>query len=127
MSYSRLSMAAIAASLLACQASADSVPSPPPAADGGRGSAMHSAFTREERMMLFADFFKATAAMTDDQKQAYREQERARIRSMSDADRANFKAELDSRWNGLSPDQKAAMTARVQSFVAARHAGQLAR
>lgn len=128
MSYSKLSMALIAASLLVSQASAEgNSPSPSTAANGGGSMAMHNMFTNEERMMLFADFVKATAGMTDDQKQAYRVQERSRISAMSDADRANLKADLDSRWSRLSEGQKSAMTARAQSFMAARHAGESAR
>jgi hypothetical protein len=92
-------------------------------AEAGHGG-MHGMFTPEERMMLFADMFKATANMTDDQKHAFRHEQRDRIMAMSDADRAKFKADLDSRWNALSADQKAALTAKMQDLSAARHAGE---
>ena len=121
MSNSRLSMVVIAASLLTHQASANNRPS---AADGRHRMAMHGMFTREECMMLFADFFKTTAGMSDDQMRAYRSQERSRIMAMSEAERASFKSDLDSRRNGLSADQKAAMTAKMQNFMAARHASE---
>ena len=73
--------------------------------------------------MLFADMDKATAGMTDDQKKDYRHQQRARIMSMSDDDRLKLKADLDARWDALPADQKAAMTAKMQAFMAARHSG----
>jgi hypothetical protein len=127
MSYSTLSMVVIAASLLVCDASADDTPSaPPPATQGGHHMAMHGMFTREECMMLFADFLKATSEMSDDQRRAYRTQERSRIMAMSEADRANFKNDLDSRWSALSADQKAAMTAKMQALMATRHPGEQA-
>jgi hypothetical protein len=125
MSYSTLSMVVIAASLFVCDASADDTHSaPPPATEGGHPMALHGMFTREERMMLFADFFKATSEMNDDQRRAYRSQERSRIMAMSDADRANFKTDLDSRWSALSADQKAAMAVKMQAFMATRHPGE---
>lgn len=96
----------------------------PPAAgaDGGHGM-MRGMFTPEERMMMFADGAKATAGMTDDQKHAYRHDRRDKIMAMSDSERAAFKADLDTRWNALPADQKAAITAKVQAFMAARHDG----
>ena len=128
MSLSRLLVAAAAASLLSTAAFADSTPAAPgpmmggPGMMGGHGM-MHGMFTPEERMMMFADGFKATAGMTDDQKKAYRDERRAKIMAMSDADRAKFKADLDARWAALPADQKASITAKVQAFMAARQAG----
>lgn len=122
MPITRITLAAVAASLfLGSAAWADSTPaataSPP-----GHAMMMHGMFTREERMMLFADMFKASAGMTDDQKKDYREQQRARIMAMSDDDRTKLKADLDARWNALSADQKADMTAKMEAFRAARQA-----
>jgi len=62
--------------------------------------------------------------MTDDQKKEYRQQQRSRFMAMSDSDRAKFKSDLDERWSALSVDQKAAMTARMQAFMAERHSGE---
>jgi hypothetical protein len=42
--------------------------------------------------------------------------------AMSDEDRAKFKADLDARWSALPADQKAALQAKVQAFMAARRA-----
>ena len=89
---------------------------------GGHGM-MHGMFTPEERMMLFVDGFKATAGMTDDQKKAYRDERRAKIMAMSDADRAKMKADLDARWAALPADQKASITAKVEAFRAAHANG----
>jgi|SRR5579862_5815107 len=121
MSLSRLALAAVTASFLASPALAENPSAPPASSTGGDNHMMmHGMFTREERMMLFADMHKATAGMSDDQKRDYRQQERNRFMAMSDSDRAKFKSDLDARWNALSDDQKAAMTAQMQAFMAAR-------
>jgi len=83
---------------------------------------MRGMFTKEERMMLFVDSFKATAGMTDDQKHAYRQERRNRIMAMTETDRAKLKADLDARWNALPAEQKASITAKMQAFMAARQA-----
>jgi hypothetical protein len=123
MSFSRLSLVAIAAALLGTAALADSAPPASPPAMGPGHGMMRGMLSDEERMVLFADMFKATAGMTDDQKHAYRQQQRTRFMSMSDADRAKFKADLDSRWNALPADQKTAMMAKMKAFMQARQAG----
>ena len=124
MSLLRFTLAAIAASLLQFGRYSPTTPRrlrrPPWARGHGM---MRGMFTPEERMMLFADMSKATAGMTDDQKQAYRQQQRTRIMAMSDADRAKFKADLDARWNALPADQKTAMTAKMKAFMAAASVG----
>lgn len=122
MSFSQLAWAAVAASFLAIPVLAENPSTLPASATGGdQHMMMHGMFTREERMMLFADMHKATAGMSDDQKRDYRQQERGRFMAMSDSDRAKFKSDLDARWNALSDDQKAAMTAQMQAIMAARH------
>lgn len=123
MSFSKFTLAVIAALLLGSAALADNAAPPAPPAMGAGHGMMRGMFTPEERMMLFADMFKATASMADDQRHAYRDQQRTRIMSMSEADRTNFKADLDARWNALPAGQKTAMTAKMQSFMAARQAG----
>jgi hypothetical protein len=124
MSFSKLALAVLTASLLAGAAYAENTsPASPPTANatGGHGM-MRGMFTPEERMILMSDAFKATAGMTDDQRHAYRQQRRDRIMAMSDEDRAKFKADLDVRWNALPADQKTALQAKVQAFMAARRA-----
>jgi hypothetical protein len=118
MSLSRFAFAVLAASLLAAPALAADAPTEAPSGHG----MMHGMFTPEERMMLMSDAFKATAGMSDEQRHAYRQQQRDRIMAMSDEDRAKFKADLDARWNALPADQKAALQAKVQAFMAARRA-----
>jgi len=125
MSLSKIAFVTVVASILTSAAYADSSPPPsPPAmgAEAGHGG-MHGMFTREERMMLFADMFKATANMTDDQKHAFRHEQRDRIMAMSDADRAKLKADLDARWEALPADQKAEMSAKMEAFRSAHGAG----
>jgi hypothetical protein len=124
MSLSRLTLFAVAASFVATAALGEDTSTPPVSTSGRDHHMMRGMFTREERMMLFADMFKATAGMTDDQKKEYRQQQRSRFMAMSDSDRAKFKSDLDERWSALSVDQKAAMTARMQAFMAERHSGE---
>jgi len=123
MSFSRLSSVAIAAVLLGSAALADSTPPANPPAMGRGHGMMRGMLSDEERTMLFADMFKATAGMTDDQKHAYRQEQRSRFMSMSDSDRSKFKADLDSRWNALPADQKTAMMAKMKELMQARRAG----
>ena len=108
---SRFLLAAGAALLLATSAFAQDA--------GSHGGGMHGVFSPEERMMLFADAAKATAGMTDDQRHAYREQQRDHFMSMSDADKAKLKADLDARWAALTPAQKADIKAKIDAFRAA--------
>ena len=122
MPLSRIALVAVATALLCTTAYADTTTNPPATHEMGGHGMMRGMFTSEERMMLFADAAKATAGMTDEQRHTYRHAEFDRIMAMSDADRAKFKGDLDARWNALSPDQKADMTAKMQAFMAARHA-----
>lgn len=124
MSVTRFATLTLAVALLGATAAyADSTPASPPPGGGmmmsGHGG-MHGMFTPEERMMLFADGLKATAGMTDDQKHAYRQQQRERFMAMSDADKAATKADLDKRWASLTPAQQADIKAKVDAFMAAR-------
>jgi hypothetical protein len=125
MSPSKIALAAFVASLLSCAAIADSAPaaSPPPMSTMGGHGMMRGMFTQEERMMLFADMSRATTSLSDDQKHAYRHEQRDRIMAMSDSVRAKFKANLDTRWNALPAEQKAAMLAKMQAFLAEHHQG----
>ena len=131
MSLSRLLFAAATVTLLSTSAfaetPAEAATHMPPPADTGMGMGGHGMmrgmFTPEERMMLFADRAKTAAGMSEDQRKADRQAFRDKIMAMSDADKAKFKADLDTRWNALSADQKAAITAKFQAFMAARQAG----
>lgn len=120
MSLTRFLLAASTAAILATTAyAAEPAPGTPAQTDGGHGM-MRGMFTPEERMMLIADSFKATAGMTDDQRHEYRHQQRDRIMAMSDGDRAKFKADLDNRWAALPDAQKADIKAKVEAFMASR-------
>ena len=126
MSLSKIVLTTLVATFLSTAAYAESTPASNPPAVGAMGAMgghdmMHGMFTQEERMVLYADMSKATAGMTDDQKHDYRHGQRDRIMAMSDTDRAKFKADLDSRWNALPADQKAAMTAQMQAHMAEHH------
>ena len=131
MSLSRLLFATATVALLStpvfAETPAEAATHMPPPADTGMGRGGHGMmrgmFTPEERMMMFVDGFKATAGMTDDQKKAYRDQRRAKIMTMSDADRAKMKADLDARWAALPADQKASITAKMAAFRAAHANG----
>ncbi|MEI9993399.1 MAG: hypothetical protein WDM91_02295 [Rhizomicrobium sp.] len=115
MTLSRFLLAAGAALLLSTSAFAQDAPAGP---GSHGGMMMHGMFTPEERMMMFSDGFKATSGMTDDQRHAYRQQQRERLMAMSDTDRAKYKADLDARWNALPADQKGAIKAKVEAFMA---------
>jgi len=123
MSFSRLATLAFAATLLGSAAAYADSTSPPPGGGtmmmGGHGGGMRGMFTPEERMMWFTDGAKATAGMTDDQKHAYRQQQREHFMSMSDDDKAKFKADLDKRWAALTPAQQADIKSKIEAFRAA--------
>ncbi len=126
MPFTRILLAAAAVACLAGSASAQTPAASPPPAGGGMGGGhgmMRGMFSPEERMMLMDDMHKATANMNDDQKQAYRQDQRQRFMAMSDADRTKYKAGLDARWAALPPDQKAAIQQRMQDFMAKRAQG----
>ena len=126
MSLSKVAFLAVATSLLGTAALAD----PPPPSQGSMGGGMMShgmmrgMFTDEERLMLFADSAKATAGMSDDQRHAWRQQQREHFMSMSDSDKAKMKADLDTRWAALSPQQKADIKTKMEAFRAAHNWGQ---
>jgi len=122
MSLSKLALAAVAASLIG-SAAAYADPPPQGGAMMGHHGGMHGMFTPEERMMLFVDAAKATAGMTDDQRHAWREQQRDHFMAMSDADKAKMKADLDARWSALSPAQQADIKAKMDAFRAAHMGG----
>jgi hypothetical protein len=119
MSFSRILLAAATASLLATAAfAADPTPSAPTMQAGGGHGVMRGMLSPEERMMWMADAFKATAGMTEDQRHAYRQQQREHFMAMSDGDRAKFKADLYKRWASLPADQKAAIQTKMDAFIA---------
>lgn len=87
---------------------------------GGEHHGLFRMLSPEQRMMLFVQMHKETAGMTDDQKQAYREQQREKFRAMSDSDRQQFASELQAKWDALPPDQQQQIREQVQAFRAQR-------
>jgi hypothetical protein len=120
MTKSHFLLAATAALLVSTAAFAQSAP---PQGDASAHGMMRGMFSPEERMLLFADSMKATSGMTDDQRHDYRKQQRDHFMTMSDADKAKMKADLDSRWAAMTPDQKADVKARIDAFRAAHGMG----
>jgi hypothetical protein len=115
MSLSRVILPALAASFLATASFAADAPPPHGDHDGGF---MHF-LTPDQRTMLFAETRKDTAGMTDDQRHARREAQRAKFMAMSDAEKQKFAAGLQARWDALSADQKAKIQQDAAAFRAA--------
>jgi hypothetical protein len=118
MLLSRVILPALAATFLATASfAADAPPAPPPHGDHD-GGFMHS-LTQDQRTMLFAERHKATAGMTDEQRHAYHEAQRAKFKAMSDAEKQKFAADLQAKWDALSAEQKAKIQQDMAAFRAA--------
>jgi hypothetical protein len=113
-------MAAFAASLLSTAAIAADASSPPTAMQGG---GMRGFLSPEERAMMFSEMQQETAGMTDDQKHAWRDQRRAKVMGMSDADKQKMKADLDAKWAALTPAQQADLKQKAEAMRSQMHAG----
>jgi hypothetical protein len=116
----------LAVSLLASAALVDSAlaqnqPAPAQGENSGGGHPhVFSFLTPEERMMMFVQMHEATASMTDDQKQAYRQQQRDKFMAMSDTDKQKFAADLQAKWNALPPDKQAEIKSQMEAYRAQR-------
>ena len=122
MSLSRTLATALAVPLLAMVVFAADSPTAsgqdrPACARPGVGGMMQF-LAPEQRMMMFADMQQATAAMTEEQRQAYRQSQRDKLMTMSDADRQAYAAGLQAKWDALSPDQQAKYRQQAQAFRA---------
>ena len=111
--------AALAALLLTSAAFAADRMAPRTGAENGPMSFL----TQNERMMLFVEMLQNTQGMTDDQRMALREAQRAKLEAMSDADKKQFAADLDTQWNALPADQKAQIEQKLAQFHGRRHGG----
>jgi hypothetical protein len=91
--------------------------------DGGghHGSGFFRSMSPEARMMMFVEMRRATANMSDDQKQAYRQDQRAKFMAMSDADKQQYVARLESEWNALPADQKSQIQQQMQEWRSEHH------
>jgi len=117
MLLSRAILPAFAAAFLATASFAADAPLQPAPHGDHDGGFMHF-LTPDQRMMLFAESHQDTAGMTDDQRHASREAQRAKITAMSDADRQKFAADLQAKWDALSVDQKAKIQQDMETFRA---------
>jgi hypothetical protein len=117
-------LATLAVSLLASAAAVgDALAQNQPAPTEQNGGARPHLFgflTPEERMMMFVQMHQATANMTDDQKQAYRQQQREKFIAMSDSDKQKFAADLQAKWNALPADKQAEIKSQVEAYRAQR-------
>jgi len=87
----------------------------PPAHAGGD---FMGSLTPEQRMMRFELIRQQTANLTDDQRHAWRDAERAKFEAMSEADKQKYAASLTAQWNALPADQKAEIQKRSEQFRA---------
>jgi hypothetical protein len=126
MTRPKMIFATFALSLLASAAAIDCAlaqnqPAPAQGESGGSGHPhVFSFLTPEERMMMFVQMHEATANMTDDQKQAYRQQQRDKFMAMSDTDKQKFAADLHVKWNALPADKQAEIKSQMEAYRAQR-------
>jgi Spy/CpxP family protein refolding chaperone len=111
--------AAATASMMAVVAFAAEAP-PTPACPPHASWAFMDSLTPEQRMMHFELMHQATANMTDDQRHAWRQAERAKYDAMPEADRQKYAAGLTTQWNALPADRKAAIQSEAEKRRAAR-------
>jgi hypothetical protein len=80
------------------------------------GGGMHGFFTPEQREM-YMEQQKANgtdwASMTPDQRHAQFQAMRAKFDAMSDADKQKLKADMQAKFDSLTPDQKKAVEQKV--------------
>jgi hypothetical protein len=110
----RFSTLALFALILAAPASAL-------AQDHMSGHGMHGFFTPEQRYMYMQEQ-KASGvdwtSMSRDQRHAQMQAMRSKFEAMSDADKAKLKADMQAKFDALTPDQKQA----VEQNIAQRRA-----
>lgn len=112
--------AAAAAMVTSASYAADSPP--PPACPPHAGWGMGRLLTPEQRIMRFELIRQATASLTDDQRRAWHQSERAKFEAMSDAERQKYAADLTVQWNALPADRQAALRTQAEQFRS-EHAG----
>ena len=117
MLLSRAILPGLAAAFLATASFAADTPAQPTMHGDHMGGFLHF-LTPDQRTMFFAETHKDTAGMTDDQRHASREAQRAKFMAMSDADKQKFAADLQAKWDALSADQKAKIQQDMATFRA---------
>lgn len=90
-----------------------------PQAEGGMRGFMHQ-LSEGQRLMFFQEMQKETEGLSDDQRHAVRKQERDKLLAMSDSDRQHFAADLQAKWDALSPADQAEIRQKVAAFRAER-------
>ena len=115
----RALMAAAAASMMTVVSFAADAP-PPPACPPHAGWDFMGSLTPEQRMMHFELMHQATANMTDEQRHAWHQAERAKFDAMPEADRQKYAAGLTIQWNALPADRKAAIQNEAEQHRAGR-------
>jgi len=82
---------------------------------------MHGFFTPEQRAM-YMEQQKANGmdwhAMTPDQRHAQMQAMHAKFDAMSDADKAKLKADMQAKFDALTPDQKQAVEQKIAEHKA---------
>jgi hypothetical protein len=80
------------------------------------GGGMHGFFTPEQRAMYMMDQ-KANGtdwkSMTQDQRHAQMQAMRTKFMSMSDADKAKLRSDMQAKFDALTPDQKQAVEQKI--------------
>jgi predicted Fe-S protein YdhL (DUF1289 family) len=80
------------------------------------GGGMHGFFTPEQRAM-YMEQQKANGvdwmSMSHDQRHAQMQAMRAKFDGMSDADKAKLKADMQAKFDALTPDQKQAVEQKI--------------
>ncbi|MEI9930967.1 MAG: hypothetical protein WDM89_10550 [Rhizomicrobium sp.] len=121
MSMTRILTAAAAAAFLstavayAVPPSASQVTVPPGTQSGQYEGKMRALFSSPEELMMFrVQLREATKGMNRDQKRAYRGQQFAKIRAMTNSEKASWRHGLDAQWAALPADRQQRMEARMQ-------------
>jgi hypothetical protein len=86
-----------------------------PAATQGGG--MHSFFTPEQREMYMEQQHpnggSDWSSLSQDQRHAQMQAMRAKFEAMSDADKTKLRADMQAKFDALTPDQKQAVEAKI--------------
>jgi hypothetical protein len=93
-------------------------------AQDDRGGGMHGFFTPEQREM-YMEQQKANgtnwSSMSQDQRRAQFQAIRAKFDGMSDADKQKLRADMQAKFDSLTPDQKKAVEDKIAQHMQHRH------
>jgi len=105
-----LAAASVPAAIAAAELSSD--------APNAHGSGLFHSLSPQQKMMMFVDMRKATEGMTDDQRKAYRQSQRQKFAVMTDAQRQQFAAKLQTEWDALPDDRKESIKQQIMAWRA---------